>query len=149
MGGSGSRGEPPNVRASERPSLRTSQHLLHEDEFEPPIELAADLGHACRLDEAELAVQGERGFVAGLDAPEHDVLAKAPCLLDESGQQRRAEPFPPRPRRDVDRVLHGMEITLERPPVAEARIAEDAALLPLGDEDRVALVRPPLEPGAA
>ena len=84
---------------------------MHEQKVEPATELLSDLRHARNLEEAQSFVEPDRPSVGGIDARDHDVLARVAGVIDQRIDERSADTATPAVFANVDRVL-------DREPVA-------------------------------
>ena len=111
-----------------------AEHSLHEQQIEPALEFAADLAQLGGLGEAGASVQGDGGFVAGLDAGDHHVLAGFGCVIDEGGKQGAADALAVVIGVNIDRVFHGLGEAFEGAIFAVGGKAGDVGA-GVGDED--------------
>lgn len=107
---------------------RFVEHELHENQIEPTSELASDFGHARDLGKAGSCVQCKRGFIAGVDAGEEDVLAERGCGPDEFVDEDPADVAPALLGMDVDAVLDTIAIGWPSSEIAERAVAENGRM---------------------
>ena len=129
-------------------SRRVGQTFLHQNQIEPAAEFAADLRHSRDLVKAQRRVQPDRCGVGAFDAGHHHVLAQEARPGDQGRQQGTADALAMDRRIDIDGVLHGVPVAVERPEITEAGKTDNRPG-GLGDQHGIAPPPPVRQPSLA
>lgn len=121
------------------------QQSLIENQVEPSVELSPDLRQVPDFREPQFLVQSHAGMVLAVDAGDHRVQSLRTRTVEQSAEQRYAEPSPADTRVEIDRVLDGVAITWPASKRPIRRIADDVVVA-AGDEHRPSLRAPLFEP---
>src|SRR6185312_4245893 len=100
---------------SPRPDDSRSEIFLQEDQGQPAIEFAPDLGQTAALREAESLVQADAQCIVRVHATNQDAQSLAPRAFDQGGQQSLADPLSPPVLPHINGVFGSEPIARRRP----------------------------------
>lgn len=92
---------------------------MKENEIQPSSELESHLSKMCHAEEAEAFMQSNRSGIVGVDARDHDVLAKSCGPLEERHHEGGSNAPAPAIGTNMDAVLHCKSVTRPRAEVTE------------------------------